>query len=242
MSSPIPTTQENFSHLAFYLTPPIAASVAIVPVFYGFVAKSAQQLGEPIPRMSIYEALKGGYKAAPTIGTIVGTQMIVQGIVEKELKHSGDSKEPACFSSMLASSALVGGLSAPALAVFNGQTMGRHALDSLKALTPWQAGAIVSRETSFLLSLRVSDPAGLAMKRITGDTKAVEYSSAFVSGAVGSVIGHPADTALTLWQRGAKVSNLRQLMRGAPVKSLATGGFSVCYKVTKEALEKAQGR
>src|SRR5947209_3802889 len=63
MSSLSPTAQNGppsekvWTSIAPYIAPPVAASAAIVPSFYGFVAKSAKQLGEPIPRMTIREAL-----------------------------------------------------------------------------------------------------------------------------------------------------------------------------------------
>lgn len=110
-------------------------------------------------------------------------------------------------------------------------------MKSLKSLSAKQTGAILLRETSFLFSLRVSGPLSAAMKQHFGENKAVEFGSAFVSGTIGSLIGHPADTALTLWQKGMKVEKLRHTMRGAPAKALAVGGFSVCYKLVNKLLE-----
>ncbi len=227
------------SSIAPYVIPPCAASAAIVPVFYGFIAKSAQQTGNKIPDMSIKEALKEGFKTAPTVGLIVGTQMVVQNLVEKFLMKlsNGTKDQSSGFLPMLVSSMIVGMLSAPPLAVFNGQSMGMKPLQSLKRLSAKQTGAIVARETSFLFSLRVSGPVSELMKRRCGENKAVEYSSAFVSGAIGSLIGHPADTALTCWQKNMKVDTFRQAMRGGPIKAMTVGGFSVCYKIAKELLE-----
>lgn len=246
MSSPSSTAPNGQSpqgvwSITPYLIPPSAASAAIVPVYYGFIVKSAQQAGNSIPRISLIEALKGGCKAAPTIGIIVGTQMVVQSIAEKTLmKFSSNKKDqPSGFIRMFASSMIVGVVSAPALAVFNGQTMGRKVLVSLKDLSAKQAGAIVARETSFLFSLRVSGPVSELMKRKFGDNKMVEYGSTFLSGAIGSLIGHPADTALTRWQKGMETKNFRQAMKGGPIKAVAVGGFSVCYKIMKEILESA---
>lgn len=236
-SSTTPSAQSSggsWASINPYFTPPFAASTAIVPTFYGFVVKTAQQLGEQAPKMTLKEALKGGLKAAPTIGAIVGTQMIMQRIVEKALAKDKGSEN---FLSILGGSMVVGGVSAPALAIFNGQTMGRSALESLKSLSVKQTSAIVTRETSFLFSLRISDPMGHMMRQIAGDNKIVDYVSAFTSGAIGSVIGHPADTALTLWQKNIQVVSWQQLMRGAPAKALAVGGFSVFYKLVKEILE-----
>ncbi len=216
-----------------YITPPLSASVAIIPVFYGFIAKSAQQASRPLPKMTCREIFKEGLKASPTIGIIVGTQLVVQQLAEKIFNGSNPSHS---FRSMLASSILVGTISAPALAIFNGQTMGCSVRESLKKLSFKQAIAIVSRETSFLFSLRISDPLSARMKQ-TQSNAAIECSSAFISGAIGSIIGHPADTALTLWQQGRKIANIRELMQGSPIKALTVGGFSVFYKLTKDSLE-----
>lgn len=184
-------------------------------------------------------AFIGGCRAAPTISVIVGTQMVAQNLIEKGLKSfmKGTSDKQDSFVLMLGTSMIVGGISAPALAVFNGQTMGRTVKESLWSLSPKQTCAIVTRETSFLFSLRVSSPVSEYMERTCGKNKVVEYGSTFAAGAIGSFIGHPADTALTLWQKGRKVENLSQLMRGGPVKALTVGGFSICYKKVNELLE-----
>lgn len=238
-SSAAPNGQPSQGLWAFFaphLAPPVAASVAIPPVFYGFMAKSAQQLGNPIPRLPIKVVLQEGCKAAPTIGVIVGTQMAAQKAVEEVLKSLRKDDAPRA-SLMLVSSMTVGALSAPALAVFNGQTMGRTALESLRSLSARQTLAIVARETSFLFSLRVSRPLEEWMKDSFGDHRGVGLSSTFAAGAIGSLIGHPADTALTLWQKGRKVENFSQLMRGGPIKALTVGAFSILYKSTKEMID-----
>lgn len=168
--------------------------------------------------------------------------MVVQNLFEKTLKTlvkgTNDKQDPSQgFVFMLISSMIVGGISAPALAVFNGQTMGRTIGESLKSLFQKQTYAIVARETSFLFSLRVSEPVAELMERTCGKNKVVEYGSTFATGVIGSLVGHPADTALTLWQKGRQVENLSQLMRGGPMKALAVGGFSICYKTVKGLLE-----
>lgn len=238
----LPTSSSNgciwgaWTAISPYVTPPVAAAAAIVPVFYGFVMKSAQQQGDPIPRMKPMEAIKQGCKAAPTVGVIVGTQMVAQNIIESLLGGTNKEKSSS-FVSMLMSSMIVGAISSPALAVMNGQTMGRSIQASLRALSAKQVVAIVTRETSFLFSLRISTPVSETMKQICGDNPAVDYGATFVSGAIGSVIGHPADTALTLWQKNRKIKSARQLMGGAPVKAIAVGGFAMGYKGIKSILE-----
>ncbi len=201
--------------------------------------KEALGKGCKIASIQTQKALMDGCRAAPTISVIVGTQMISQNLIEKGFKAimKGISGKEDHFALMLVTSMIVGGISAPALAVFNGQTMGRTVKESLRSLSQKQTIAIVTRETSFLFSLRVSKPMSEFMEDRCGKNKAVEYGSTFAAGAIGSLVGHPADTALTLWQKGRNVENLSQLMRGGPVKALTVGGFSICYKTVKELLE-----
>lgn len=241
------STKTTWETISPYVVPPIAAGGAIVPVFYGFAAKSAKQQGESIPRMGIVTAIKEGCKATPTIGAIVGTQMIAQMITENGIKSAMKKmgfkeKEIKSFAPMVLSSIIVGGVSAPMLAIFNGQTMGKTPTESLKALCRYQVSAIIARETSFLFSLRVSEPVSEKMEETFGKSKKVEYISTFASGAIGSLIGHPADTALTLWQKGKKIETVsktkiaRQLMQGGAWKAGTVGAFSMCYKTGKEFL------
>jgi len=241
-SNPVQNGQpsENvWSYYAPYLAPPAAASAAIVPVYYGFIAKSAQQMGEPIPRMSPLEAIKRGCQATPKIGATIGVQMLTQDAVEKVLNQYAGNREKPSFFTMLASAAVVGAASAPFLAVFNGDTTGQSVRESLRSFraNPKQGGAIISREISFLFALRISGPVGEVMKQRYGDNQAVQYSSIFMSGAIGSLIGHPADTALTLWQNGRKIENIRHLMRGGPMKAVAVGGFAVGYNMLSGVID-----
>lgn len=225
--------------------PIVAAGTSIIPVYIGFARKSNKQLGETPVRLNpetYFQFLKKGMRAAPTIGAIVGTQIAAQKAMEMGSAHLFQEEQISSpkFSQMLASSAMVGFISAPCLAIFNGQTMNQTYKESLRGLCRYQIGAIVARESSFLLSIRVSDPLGAVMKTRLGDSKPVEYGSAFVSGVIGSIIGHPADTALTLWQKGKKIDGLRSLMKGVPDKAIAVGLFSMCYKLTKEIVSQVE--
>lgn len=243
MSSPVNSSFEDiWKSIAPYAAPPISAAVAIIPSFYGFVVKSAQQVGEPIPRMTVFQVIKGGFKASPTIGLIVGTQLIVQGFAEKFFKKpSIDGKEESNrFSSMVASSIVVGIISAPGLAIFNALTMEMPVSKALKELSIRQVGAITVRETSFLFSIRISHPISEMVKQQFGENDKTKYSVAFMSGAIGSVIGHPADTLLSNWQKGKKVTNLSQIMKGAPAKAAAVGVFSMTYEFVKSNLYKTK--
>jgi hypothetical protein len=197
------------------------------------VAKSAQQKGQSVPAMNFMASVRGGVKAAPTVGAIVGTQMVLQSLIEKALAGQSNA---GSLSSTLASSAVVGTASAPVLAVFNGQTMGWTVRESLQKFSVKQGLAIALQETAFVGGLSVADRLAAAMRKRFGNNKAVDYTAAFVAGAAGSLAGHPANTALTRWQSGMTVDNARQLMWGSVRKARAVGGFSVLYKLGKEAL------
>ncbi len=216
-----------------YVVPPVAASLAIVPVFRDLAAKSALQKGLRPQGMTMHEAVMGGLKASPTVGVIVGTQMVLQSFLEK--KMAGESKE-AGLPSALASSAVVGAVSAPILAVFNGQTMGWGIRESLRKFSVKQGLAIAVQETAFVCGLSAADKVSLVMKEHFGDNKAVEYTAAFMSGAAGSLAGHPANTALTRWQSGMVVESISQSFWGAARKARAIGFFSVFYKFGKETM------
>jgi hypothetical protein len=219
--------------VAPYVVPPVAAAAAIIPVFRDMVAKSAQQKGQAVPVMTLMESIKGGVKATPTVGAIVGTQIVLQNLVEKVL--SGQSNTGS-LSSTLASSAIVGIASAPVLAVFNGQTMGWTVRESLRKFSARQGLAIAVQETAFVGGLSVADHLAVTMRKEFGNNKAVDYTAAFIAGAAGSLAGHPANTALTRWQSGMTVDSARQLMWGSLCKARAVGVFSVVYKLGKEVL------
>jgi len=236
MSSPISSATPSGYSIIPYIVPPVAASAAIIPVFRDFTAKSAQQLGQPIPNMPLREGMKAGLKASPTVGAIVGSQMVIQGVVEEALV--GKSGKTS-LSSTLASSAIVGAASAPFLAVFNGQTMGWGVRESLRKLSPRQCLAIATQETAFVGGLSAADQLAVKMREKFGNNKVVDYTAAFIAGAAGSLAGHPANTALTRWQNGMTVDSLSQSMWGVGRKARAVGGFSVLYKLGKEILTPA---
>lgn len=235
MTSPVKSNQlrEVWSSVAFCAVPPCAAAAAIVPVFRDMVAKSAQQKGESVPNTTILKGFKNGLKAAPTIGCIVGGQMVLQNILEKALIKK-DKRES--LPSILASSAIVGILSAPALAIFNGQTMGLSMRVTLQKFSARQGLAIALRETAFVGGISAANPLAVAMKQTLGESKVVDYTAAFATGALGSLAGHPADTALTRLQNGLPLESFRQLMWGVTRRAQAVGFFSVGYKCGKEIL------
>ncbi len=284
-SSSTPTAQNEWSYKQAYasilpwVTPPVAAGVAIVPVFYGFMAKSALQTSTSpvvapaleafkratqkmsqcgvkpvkrllsrrlsmiataagIPVMSFSQALKTGLQAAPTVSLLIGTQMIAQKKIEKGLEHYfPDSFSGQSWEKMLLSSALVGTVSILPLAIFNGKTMKKTAMESIKGLSLIQGIAIVSRETTFIVSQNAGDLVSEKLKRYLGENQCVDYFSAAASGAIGSVIGHPFDTLFTLDQKGLRPTRLSQLMRGVSTKAVTLAGFSVCYKAAGDLMK-----
>lgn len=226
-------TQGLWSSLAPYAAPPLAAASAIIFPFRDFIAKSDQQLGRPVQKLSVREGLRKGLAVSPTTGGIVGTQMVAQHFVEKAL--FGDSDKQT-LSSKLKSAGIVGVLSAPFLAVFNGRGAGLGLTESLRRFNPKIALALAVQETAFVGGVSAAGPVAVAMKEKLGNNKAVEYAAAFKAGAIGSLVGHAANTAVTRWQMGMKVDNARQLMWGAARKARGVGLFSVGYKLVNELI------
>lgn len=232
--------------LAPYVVPPVTASVAIVPAFYDMVAKSAMQKGLPVLSTSfktVLQGVKGGFGAAPTVGAMVGTQMVLQGRVERALVEIfpnlfAEDSNKTKVALMLASSAVVGGFSSPFLAVYNGKTMMPpwNVRESLFKFSLKQAGAITLQETGFVAGLAAAGLVSVPMKQILGDNKAVEYSAAAVAGALGSLAGHAGNTALTRWQNGMTVDGLRQLSCGSLRRARGSAVFAIVYKLGKEVL------
>ncbi len=213
-----------------WFAPPLVAGAAIIPPYYLFMAKSDLQLGNVMPKFRPRQVISSGVKAAPVIGGIVGTQMIAQKGFEVLWNRYVGKRDAPTFTSMLMSSLAVGTISVVPLAWFNGLTMGLSLPQVLRALTWKQSGAILVRETSFLGAIRISDPVSNEMKRKFGDNHLVDVISYFISGFFGSIVGHPADTALTRWQKGLKVEFGRQLLKGAGTKAFAAGTFTLLYK------------
>lgn len=220
---------EPWSSIAPFAVPPVAAAASIVPPFYGLIVKSAQQLGNPIPKMPMKAVLFEGIKAGPLLGAQVGVQIGT----EKALVHLyGNNHSGSLF--MLASALLIATLSAPGLIAFNGKTIGRSVKESLQAISFKQTGAIVIRDTSFLFSLRISEPVSKGLKETWGDSPLVERVSAFSSGVIGSVIGHPADTVLTRSQKELPIIP-RQLMNGVTARSCSIGIFAILFNEFKKS-------
>jgi len=208
------------------LIPLGAAALSLLPTFYGFACKSALQCGATCPPFTI-TLFKEGFKAAPTIGAIVGSQIILQEWVEKFLPKSPMTP----FTSAL----LVGCGSSPLLAAFNGQTMGMGVVESIKNIKLSQVGLISARELGFLFTLKISDPVGKAMQNQLGESEAVEVAGNFFTGFC-NIFVHPADTLITLSQKKLKVTSCKDLWRGGLTRSVTLGAFIATYRYVKRRL------
>jgi len=230
--------QNYWPSIAPYIAPPIAAAGAIVPAFRDLSAKSDLQKGLSVASMTLKEHIQGGLKIAPVTGAVVGSQMIIQSMVLRALKENPDKPS---LSAVVASSAAVGVVSSPLLAVFNGLTMKMGVMEAYRKLTTRQRVAITIQETFFVGGLSIGDKLAEVMKQQFGDHKVIDYVAAFFSGATGSLFGHPFNTALTRWQNdmtmeGFNMAGVKQSMWGALHKARAIGCFSVVYKLGKEIL------
>jgi hypothetical protein len=217
-----------------YVSKPLAASTAIIPGFYLFQLKSAKQLGQAAPKFNLFTAFKDGFKASPTIGLIVGTQMIAQEKIESKIHEVGVEKG---LPSTVISATSVGLVSAPFLAAFNGQTMGYTPFQAIRNMTLKQTCAITAREALAVLALNKSKDVSGYTKKQLGDNKAVEYGTAFVVGAAASVASHPCDAALTLWQKKIAIQSMKQLSKGVMARGGACGLFTALYLASKDTID-----
>lgn len=248
-----PPSRGVWPSLAPYVGPPCAASLAIIPVFYGLMVKSAQQQGLPAPSITsrnLLQGVKGGIGAAPTVGAMVGAQMVLQDLVQNTLAKTFPNffikgLDQAELSLTFTSSVLVAGLSSPLVAVYNGKTMTPpwSFRKSLSKFSPKQAGAILLQETGFIAGLAAAGPVSVRMKQWLGDNEAVAYLAASTTAALGSLAGHPGNTALTRWQNGMTVDKIGQLYRGAVSRMGVSIGFGIVYRfITKTLNSTGEGK
>ncbi|NGX33554.1 MAG: hypothetical protein K1060chlam4_01624 [Candidatus Anoxychlamydiales bacterium] len=170
--------------------------------------------------------------------------MIGQEKCQKYIENSRFFKNPqkkGSFLSTLVSSGFIGVVSSPFLIAFNDQTLGNSFFKSLRAITLSKVVATSARETGFIASLGFSKPLAKKMKEYN-DTKITEKLAYFISGYVGSIAGHPCDTALTLLQKKIKLSSFflplnknsitratSAMFRGGNTKAISVGVFSILY-------------
>jgi len=215
-----------------YGVPPVAAAAAGILPFKFLMGKSLEQQGLPVPKISWLTGIKEGVKAAPTVGAIVGSQMILQTLFESMVVGK---EQKATMGQKLLTSAIVGAVSSPVLAVFNGKTMGWTIKESLKRMTLKQVGAITGQETGFVAGVALAEPIVAWVKEKVGPYKVIEGAAAFSAGALGGLAGHAGNTALTRWQKGLTVE-VSQLMWGSPRRTAFCGLFSLTYYGLKKGM------
>lgn len=241
------STTSSTSGLAYYrsflpelrpvLEQSATASIVIVPCFFGLVVKNALQLEQPVPRLKPGKLLKMAGKAAPTTGIIIAFQLTSEGWANNYMKaRSGKKNERLSLGQTVVSSAFSGLVAAPALAVLNGQASGMSVVEAIRKISSRQIAVLVMRETSFVASLKLSVPLSIYMKDRWGESRATDFACGAVSGATGSLIGHPADTAVTRWQKGLTIVHVRQYMNGGAVKATTMAVFTGLYTVMTKAL------
>lgn len=224
---------------------PFAGSLGIIPVFWLFERKSALQTNAKLPQESVASALVKGVKATPVICGIFGVQITAQGGLEHFLKSrqqeerksntQGEGKSNA-FHIVLSTTA-VAFASVPPLSILQGITRGMTPLQSLRRLDVYQVAMIVAREESFLLSMRINEPVNEAMAERYGQSRKVKYACAFVNGALGSLVGHMADTTFACRQNNVSITSFFHLWRGGLTKSVAVGTFNVLYTMINDIVK-----
>jgi hypothetical protein len=218
-----------------HLAPIASTALANIPVYYGFIAKSSLQMKQGFPRLTIGALAFETLRSSPTVGVCVGTQIMAQHLFEKKIFNIDPIS--ASFKEKLLSAIAVGALSAPAYAAMNAQTMGKTIRYAFLHFSKKQAMAITMREGAFLMGLEMADPiCDVMKKRFSKETS--DFLGGFISGVFGSIVGHPADTYLTLEQNKMKVTNFSCLYRGAMTRAIAVGAFSMCYHVIHKKIEK----
>lgn len=84
----------------------------------------------------------------------------------------------------------------------------------------------------------MSDPVSEYVKDYFGCQRAIGFLATFGAGALGSIMVHPFDTAVTRWQEDKVVAFSRRLLkRGSGVRAVAVADFSVCYKLANEVVK-----
>jgi hypothetical protein len=258
-------TDELCSKFRDYVGQTAAATLSTIPIFPGLILKSAEQNGfdfkkslkelklktldqkQFLLRTTLRDCLTKSLKASPTAGLLVGSQLIIQDVVEGILKNFISLENSEKFSFKIFSGTVVGGISAPLLAAFNGQTMGRSIIDSIKSLTSKQIFAIMALESSFVVSINASEYLErkyLEEKHQEENTQKFNYSKkifecwiSFLTGAGGSLLGYSADTYLTLQQSGKQFKNYSELFKGWRVKAITLGTWMVLFKQTKNYIQ-----
>lgn len=213
----------------------LAAGIAMVPVFPALMLKSAQQQQIRM-HSNMREIVQQSLMGAPYVAAAVGIQLYTQRQCQDFLVEHYQLEKKHPMTTLLSCMA-VGIASCPLLAIMNGLTTKTPPLESLHGLRPWPVVAIIGRETTFVLSLKVNGMVGPLVKDRLGDSELADRVTAFLSGAVMSALNHPADTALTRWQKNLSMRDPRVWMRGSLVRSIAIGVFCATHAEVAKKLQ-----
>lgn len=225
----IHSSTSDFKSVGVY--PALASTISIYPVMSLFFTKAHQQVCEPVKNLWTAKNIVAYTKAAPTIGGIVGVQKYLLHKFEEKFGH-----KHAPLPTKFADAVMVGLLCSPALILFQGQTMGLSLKESMMRINFKLMAASTMRESTFLASDAINKFIKQKTEAMIGKSILVEYSSAFLGGAIGGVCGHPFDCMLTRWQKGLKVNSVIDLTRGAYPRTLALAVFGVLYTFTTNML------
>lgn len=219
------------------IAPPVIASVSIIPTFADSIRKSALQTGQPKPRITWLQGCRMASAVAAPYGVALGAQLMAREQIERSLVAS----EGKNLKSAALSSAITGALATPIQVWLNSHTMPLQIKPSLRALSLRQwfkiSCAIATQESCFLWGLSAEGHVARYLRPLLGDNLVADYTSALISSGMGSLMGHPCNTAWTRWQRGMQVEMLSQLKRGALYRLRATLLFTMTYKIGMNAVE-----
>lgn len=211
---PTQAPQNGWSFWAPVAVQPIAAALAIGPVFFLFERKTQLQTFSPLANITFGSILRSSYKGAWPAGRAIGGQVIVQKIAERYLfEGSNLSKNTTAVLSAVG----VAVITSPLLAALNGSAANLGFYASLKGLRPKPLTALLGRESLFL--------ANLALPK----DEEHPYLVAFRNGTIVAILSHTFDTAFTVLQNEMQIKNLSHYAKGLVPRTLAVGIFSTAF-------------
>ncbi len=117
-------------------------------------------------------------------------------------------------------------------------------INTLRTFSPKQCLIITAQETAFFGGLSAADKLASILKERFGDNKVIDYTAAGLTGGLGSLAGHPFNTAVTRSQNKLPMdgfnrsflSGCKQSIQRSLTKARAIAVFAVGYKFAKEML------
>jgi len=216
-----------------------AAGLSIIPVFRDYVLKSDLQKGVPSPvRLSFWEGIRLGIKAAPATSLAVGGPLLMQRHIEPWFQ---DEKKTTTFRTLMLSAIVVGALSTPILLIFEGRSMNEGVLGSLKYMScPKQYLAFSLQEVGCVAGLSSAKYVDSEARKRFGfqEGPLLTYGSAFFSGAAGAMAGHFGNTVSTRLRNGLPVEcSVKKLSLGLIPRTWALGAYSVFFRFLSKTFD-----